>query len=41
MQQASDGIIITNEDGKLIDVNERVLSLSGYSKEELVDKIKC
>lgn len=35
VQQASDGIIITDEDGNFIDVNDTAASLTGYKKEEL------
>lgn len=35
VQQASDGIIVTNEDGDFIDVNDSAASLTGYKKQEL------
>ena len=35
VQQASDGIIITDEDGNFIEVNETAATLTGYKKEEL------
>ncbi|MFC4262730.1 PAS domain S-box protein [Ferruginibacter yonginensis] len=35
VQQASDGIIITNEEGIIYDVNEKIASLTGYSLQEL------
>ncbi len=35
VQQASDGIIITDEDDNLLDVNDTAASLTGYKKEEL------
>jgi len=35
IQQASDGIIITDENGKLINVNETVEKITGYSETEL------
>lgn len=37
VQQASDGIIITNEDAQFIDVNESFAALTGYTREELLD----
>ena len=35
VQQASDGIIITDDDGNLIEVNESAATLTGYQKDEL------
>ncbi len=35
VQQASDGIIITDEEGNFIEVNESAASLTGYQKHEL------
>lgn len=35
VQQASDGIIITDVDGNLIEVNESAATLTGYQKDEL------
>ena len=35
VQQASDGIIITDEDGNFIEVNESAAALTGYRKHEL------
>ena len=35
VQQASDGIIITDEDGNFIEVNESAAALTGYRKQEL------
>lgn len=36
IEQASDGIFISNADGQYIDVNSNGLKLSGYNKEELL-----
>ncbi len=36
-EQAGDGIVIGNKRGQVIDVNESFCSLSGYSKEELLN----
>ena len=35
VQQASDGIIITDEDGNFIEINESAAALTGYKKQEL------
>ena len=36
MEQASDGIMIVNHDGKYVDVNSRACELLGYTREELL-----
>lgn len=37
-EATSDGIMITNAEGKIVDVNQAFLLLTGYSYEEILDK---